>query len=403
MERSFTLCNGDKLVCTEKTAIFTFSGPRIVLSSSANGGGLRDDLTAAFNYCDCGRAGICQPMEGATLREHQIAVARRLGLDPEHTAGLDTAANLDNMVVVTKTWEDLRVTAAVSGGADGNALCAGDPATLTERDGDALPCAAGYHQYLSCHGPPPLPRRHGGVDDDGHRGENLRPPGSDAGQRRLPASCHGDRHRRRGCDLRHRGAWPPAQRGEAFQIRRTDRPRRPGGRGGGASAPDRVLRAEPARGIQAPAALWDHKSLPHVPLPDAGPGTVCRDSAGAGAPGPGCLPAGRCGALRPSHRPVPQRDADRSGAGDWANHLLSEIQTHYRCPLPLAQDAPLPERLEQLLCDLLVAHLRNRTVSITTRSRSDATQSKAAVDAAAFSQSSDAKDSPEGTAARDTL
>ena len=111
MKRCFSLLNGDRLVCTEQAAILTFSGPRAVLSTAANGGGLRRDLEAVFNYCDCGRAGICQPMEGATLREHQIAVARRLGLDPEHTAGLDTAANLDNMVVVTKTWEDLRATA----------------------------------------------------------------------------------------------------------------------------------------------------------------------------------------------------------------------------------------------------------------------------------------------------
>ena len=97
--------------------------------------GMRDDLTAAFNYCDCGMAGVCQPMQGNNLREHQRTVARRLGLDPDHTTGLDTAANLDNMVVITKRWEDLQITAAVSGGADVNALCAGDPAFLTEADG----------------------------------------------------------------------------------------------------------------------------------------------------------------------------------------------------------------------------------------------------------------------------
>ena len=138
MERIFELCNGDRLTCTEQAAIFRFSGPRMVLSTGANGGGMRDDLTCAFNYCDCGTAGICQPMEGNNLREHQRAVARRLGLDPDHTTGLDTAANLDNMVVITKRWEDLQITAAVSGGADVNALCAGDPAFLTEADG--MPC-----------------------------------------------------------------------------------------------------------------------------------------------------------------------------------------------------------------------------------------------------------------------
>lgn len=143
MKRCFPLLNGDQLVCTEQAAILTFSGPRMVLSTAANGGGLRRDLNAVFNYCDCGTAGVCQPMEGNTLYDHQRAVALRLGLDPNHTAGLDTAVNLDNMVVVTRQWQDLWVTAAVSAGADVNALCAGDPATLTERAGQPCTVPAG--------------------------------------------------------------------------------------------------------------------------------------------------------------------------------------------------------------------------------------------------------------------
>ena len=143
MERIFELCNGDRLTCTAQAAIIRFSGPRAVLSTGANGGGIRYDLTTAFNYCDCGTAGVCQPMEGNTLREHQRAVARRLGLDPDRVTGLDTAANLDNMVVITKRWEDLQITAAVSGGADVNALCAGDPTFLTETDEAPCPVPPG--------------------------------------------------------------------------------------------------------------------------------------------------------------------------------------------------------------------------------------------------------------------
>lgn len=59
MEREFELLNGDSLTCTARAAVFHFSGPRMVLSTAANGGGLRYDLTSAFNYCDCGRAGVC--------------------------------------------------------------------------------------------------------------------------------------------------------------------------------------------------------------------------------------------------------------------------------------------------------------------------------------------------------
>ena len=137
MERHFDFLNGDHLVCTQQSAVFTFSAPRAALSSGALGGGLRYDLTGVFNYCDCGRAGVCRPMEGQNIREHQHAVAVRLGLDPTHTTGLD------NMVVVTRQWEDLWVTAAVSAGADVNALCAGDPAPLQEKAGEPCMVPAG--------------------------------------------------------------------------------------------------------------------------------------------------------------------------------------------------------------------------------------------------------------------
>ena len=47
-------------------------------------------------------------------------------------------------------------------------------------------------------------------------------------------------------------------------------------------------------------------------------------------------------------------------AGDWANHLLREIGQHYACPLSIAEGAPLPERLERYLSDLLEASLREQ-------------------------------------------
>ena len=139
MERCFDFPSGDRLVCTEKAAIITFSGARAVLSSGALGGGLRYDLTAAFNYSDCGRAGICSPMDGRSMAEHQAAAAIKLGLDPGHVTGLDTAANLDNMAVSVKRCGRMWAAAAVSGGADVNAMCAGDPSSLTERGGEPCP------------------------------------------------------------------------------------------------------------------------------------------------------------------------------------------------------------------------------------------------------------------------
>ena len=46
-------------------------------------------------------------------------------------------------MLVTKNWGDLWLTAAVSGGADVNALCAGDPAPLWETAGEPCPVPSG--------------------------------------------------------------------------------------------------------------------------------------------------------------------------------------------------------------------------------------------------------------------
>ena len=72
MKRCFSLLNGDRLDCTGQAAILTFSGPRAVLSTAANGGGLRRDLTAVFNYSDCGTAGVCARLRGAVSTSRLI-------------------------------------------------------------------------------------------------------------------------------------------------------------------------------------------------------------------------------------------------------------------------------------------------------------------------------------------
>lgn len=143
MEKTILLPTGDRLLWSSQAAVIRFAGPRKVLATSAGGGGLREDLTAVFNHSDCGTAGVCEPMQGNNLAEHQAVMARRLGLDPEHTAGLDTAVNLDNLVCVEENYEELSVTALISGGADVNASCAGDPTTLHERAGEICPVPRG--------------------------------------------------------------------------------------------------------------------------------------------------------------------------------------------------------------------------------------------------------------------
>ena len=362
MKRCFSLLNGDRLVCTEQAAILTFSGPRAVLSTAANGGGLRRDLEAVFNYCDCGPAGVCQPMEGNTLQEHQKAVALRLGLNPEHTAGLDTAVNLDNMVLVTRRWQELWVTAAVSAGADVNALCAGDPSTLTEAAGRPCVVPAGTINIFLITGQALSPgamvelaltateaktallrdlmqgssassRLATGTGTDG---VVIVCDGSDS------TSCllNGGKHFKLGelaaqavsqataeALFRQTGLCPELQHSLLRRMQRfgitakSIRSRCPAALPGGEQTFDRAL-AKLDRDSFAVAAVSLYLHL--------------ADQLGAGM-------------------------LTRPQAEDWAQHLLEQLAVHFRCPAPQpGSEQPLECRLEAFLASLLTAHLEEQ-------------------------------------------
>lgn len=360
MERVFTLCNGDRLICTEQSAIFTFSGSRAVLSTGANGGGLRYDLTAAFNYCDCGTAGICQPMEGDDLRTHQIAVARRLGLDPEHSTGLDTAANLDNMVVVTRRWEDLAVTAAVSGGADVNALCAGDPASLWERSGAPCPVPPGTINIFLVTDRALSPgamtelvmtatEAKAAVLRDLMQGSSVSCElATGTGTDGMVVICGTQ------ADGMLLNAGKHFKFGElaALAVREVVAEALFRQTGFCARTQHAVLRRLRRFGVTA-ERLYD-RCAPRMPgSRDAFFSTLeklDRDSFLVAAVSLYIHLADQCraGMLTPPE------------AGDWGDHLLGEIQTHYNCTLPLPQGPGLMERLEDFLCALLLANLREQ-------------------------------------------
>lgn len=360
MERFFLLRNGDRLSCTEQAAIFTFSGPRAVLSTAANGGGLRYDLTSAFNRCDCGRAGICQPMEGRTLREHQIAAAKRLGLDPDHTTGLNTAANLDNMVVVTKEWGNLWVTAAVSGGADVNALCAGDPAFLTETGGEPCAVPRGTINIFLITDRALAPgamaellltatEAKAAVLHDLMQGSSVSSAlatgtgtdgmviicGTEEDKRLLNAGKHfkfGElaalavREAVEEALFRQTGLCPQSQHTVLQRLRRF-------------GITESSLAARCLAGSEVQRAAFSRRLA-----------RLNRDAF----------------LVTAVSLYVHLMDQSRTGmltdweAGDWASHLLREIGQHYACPLSIAEGAPLPERLERYLSDLLEASLQEQ-------------------------------------------
>lgn len=135
---SIILDSGDVLELSRNAAVLRFSGERKVLSTGALNGGISRGLTAVFNRNDCPQAGKYCRMMGRTMKEHQTNTASGLGLDPGRTTGLNTGANIDNTAINTVRWDDFSVTAIVTAGIEVNGCRVGSPASLHERDGEAL-------------------------------------------------------------------------------------------------------------------------------------------------------------------------------------------------------------------------------------------------------------------------
>ncbi len=123
-----TLSTGDSVYRYYKSIVIPFEQPRKVASTAIVNGGYREDLTAVFNNdCNPG-AGMSSIMRGPTYQEHMRIITEEIGLDPETTAGMGTAASMQNVAIHTLTYETLTVTAIVTGGVEVNGGRVGDPA-----------------------------------------------------------------------------------------------------------------------------------------------------------------------------------------------------------------------------------------------------------------------------------
>ena len=113
--------------------------PHQVLSTSAHRGGLCMDLRFLVNHQSC--EGTGHEARFALIRQlgqagyHRHVCAER-GLPPDDVAVMGTAANMNCAAHVVETHAELRVCAVVTAGVEGNAGCAGDPATWHEEDAD---------------------------------------------------------------------------------------------------------------------------------------------------------------------------------------------------------------------------------------------------------------------------
>jgi adenosylcobinamide amidohydrolase len=144
----YTLCTGEEVHRYKKSIVVNFTGRRRVLSTAPHNGGLRDDLTAVFNHDATVGAGMAVTLKAPTYAEHMALLSGELGLSPEESAGLSTAAQMENVSIKTETWEKLTVTALVTGGVEINGGRVGDPASWDEMDGK--PVKAEKHGTINC-------------------------------------------------------------------------------------------------------------------------------------------------------------------------------------------------------------------------------------------------------------
>ena len=109
--------------------------PHRVVSTSAVGGGQREDVSFLVNHQSCEAAGDAVRYEhiaGLGPAAYHASTCAEIGVPPDRTALMGTAANMACAAQGSAVFEDLRVDALATAGVAGNAARAGDPARWTE-------------------------------------------------------------------------------------------------------------------------------------------------------------------------------------------------------------------------------------------------------------------------------
>ncbi|CEP66228.1 Adenosylcobinamide amidohydrolase, CbiZ [Moorella glycerini] len=131
----YELKNGEKIHRRDDTLIVYFPGPRRVVSTAWLNGGYRQDLQAVFNHHLPPDKHDPASLPGGSVEGYLEYLAGKLDLPYRHTAGLLTAARMENAAIKTNGFRELAVTAIVTGGIDVNGGRAGDRANYYEMDG----------------------------------------------------------------------------------------------------------------------------------------------------------------------------------------------------------------------------------------------------------------------------
>ena len=135
MDESFA---ADDHYCVERRGRFLVTellGPHRALSTSAWGGGQRQDLRYLVNHQSCegsGHQARFDLLHRLGEEGYHRQVCAELGLEAEAVALMGTAANMNYAATAAAGHAEVRVRAVVTAGVEGNAGRAGDPALWHE-------------------------------------------------------------------------------------------------------------------------------------------------------------------------------------------------------------------------------------------------------------------------------
>jgi Uncharacterized conserved protein len=136
----FETTGKEKIYRINDSILVSLPQGRKTLTTSWLNGGYREDVRAVFNHMIPKGKHAPKELEGGSVPAYLRIIAERLGADPDASSGLLTAANMDNVAIVTKSFRGVEVTAIMTAGIEVNGGRAGDPASYYQENGS--------HQFI---------------------------------------------------------------------------------------------------------------------------------------------------------------------------------------------------------------------------------------------------------------
>ncbi|SFM48766.1 adenosylcobinamide amidohydrolase [Methanolobus profundi] len=136
----FETTGKEKVYRQKDSIVLSLPEGRKTLTTSWLNGGYREDIRTIFNHRVPKGKHAPKELDGGSIPAYLSIIAKRLGEDPDTSTGLLTAANMDNVSIVTRSFRGVEVTAIITAGIEVNGGRAGDPASYYQEDGS--------HQFI---------------------------------------------------------------------------------------------------------------------------------------------------------------------------------------------------------------------------------------------------------------